>query len=238
MSGLEIVELSEIPVKKRTVVTGFAGAGFIGNTALMYAARTKGYKLAGYLYGDTMPPMMILVEGKPLHSFRIYTDPTDEYMFLVTEPMLQSDSAWAIGQSLMKWLKEKGVKEIVALEGFPFAQKGILGFTTGAKNLLNYGIQPISDGAISGVNASLLNEAMKEGVDWTTIFMPTRLISSVDYQGAVDAIQTLNTMFKLDVDTEQLRRMSEAIARATEMHKQQKKKGGFLNRILPGEADT
>jgi predicted ATP-grasp superfamily ATP-dependent carboligase len=165
LPSIEIVELSEIPVKKRTVVTGFAGAGFIGNTALMYAARSKGFKQVGHLHGNILPAMMILVEGKPSHSFRIYTDASDEYMFLVTESMLQSDAAWTIGHELMKWLKSKGLKEIVSFEGFPFAQKGLYGFTTGNKNLQGYGIKPISEGAVSGVNASLLYEAMKEGVE-------------------------------------------------------------------------
>ena len=239
MSDIEIVELTKIPIKKRTVITGFAGAGFIGNTALMHAARAKGFKQVGHLHGNMMPALMILVEGKPRHSFRIYTDVSDDFMFLVTESMSSAESAWTIGQELMTWLKKKGLKEIVAFEGFPFAQKGIFGFTTGEKNLQSYGIQPIAEGAISGVNASLLDEAMKEGVEWTTIFVPTRVISSIDYQGAVDAIQVLNTMFKMDVDTEELRRMSEAVTRATEAHqRQQQKRGGFLNRILPGETDT
>lgn len=239
MSGIEIVELSEVPVKKRTVVTGFAGAGFIGNTALMYAARSKGFKQVGHLHGNVLPAMMILVEGKPSHSFRIYTDASDDYMFLVTESMLQPEAAWTIGHELMRWLKGKGLKEIVALEGFPFAQSGLFGFTTGDKSLQGYGIKPISEGAISGVNASLLYESMKEGVEWTTVYVPTRVISSIDYQGAVDAVQVLNTMFKLDVDPEQLRRTSEAIAKATETHRQQqRKRGGFLDRLLPGETGT
>lgn len=239
MSDIEIVELSEIPIKKRTVVTGFAGAGFISNTALMYTARAKGFKQVGYLHGNMMPAMMILVEGKPRHSFRIYTHASENLMFLVTESMSSAEPTWAIGQRLMSWLKKKGVKEIVAFEGFPLATKGIYGFTTGDKNLQGYGIQPIPEGAIQGVNASLLNEALKDGVEWTTIFVPTRLISGIDYQGVVDAIQVLNTMFKLDVDIEELRRTSEAITRATASHqKQQQKRGSFLNRILPGEPDA
>ena len=239
MSSIEIVELENIPIKKRTVITGFAGAGFIGNTALMHAARVKGFKQVGHIHGNMMPALMLLVEGKPCHSFRIYTDSSDDFMFLVTDSMFSAEPAWTIGQELMIWLKKKGLKEIVAFESFPFAQQGVFGYTTGDKNLQGYGIQPIADGAISGVNASLLDEAMKEGVEWTTIFVPTRIISNIDYQGAVDAIQALNKLLKLDVDTEVLRRISEAVTRATEAHqRQQQKRGGFLNRILPGETDT
>jgi predicted ATP-grasp superfamily ATP-dependent carboligase len=232
MSSIEIVELTKVPVKNRTVVTGLAGAGFIGNTALMHAVRAKGFKQVGYVHGTAMPPMMILVEGKPSHSFRIYTDPSDEYMFLVTESILQAEAAWEIGHKLIKWLKGKGLKEIIALEGFPFAQKGVFGFTTGVKNLQGYGIQPISDGAMSGVNASLLFKAMEEGIAWTTIFVPARLIGSIDYQGAFEAVQVLNTVFNMEVEAEQLKRMSEAIAKATELQQQRRRGGGFLSRIV------
>jgi predicted ATP-grasp superfamily ATP-dependent carboligase len=186
-----------------------------------------------------MSPLMILAEGRPTHSFRVYTDAPDDHMFLVTESMVQGDHAWAIGRTLMRWLKEKGLKEMVSLEGFPFAQKGVYGFTTGARNLQAVGVQPISDGTVSGINAALLDEAIRGGVEWTTIFVPTRLISGVDYQGAVDAVQALNTMLGLDVDTEQLRRTSEAIARAAEAHrKQQRGRGGLLDRLIPREADA
>lgn len=242
MSSIEIVELSEIAEKKRIAVTGFAGAGSIGNTALMHAVRTKGFKQVAYVHGNAMPPLMILVEGEPKHGFRIYTDVKDELMFLVTEALLATESAWAVGQELMKWLKKKGLKEIIAIEGFPFAHTGrrIFGFTTGSRNLPGYGVHPLTEGAIPGVDASLLDEAVKQGVDWTSIFVPTQIISGRDYQGAADAVQVLNKMLSLDIDTEQLQRMSEAIAKAarTMQQQRQQKKGGLLDRIFPGEFDS
>jgi len=234
LSSVEIVELSEIPVKRRTVVAGFAGAGFIGNTALMYAARSKGYGQVASLRGDAVPPMMILSEGKPTHSFRVYSDASDNHMFLVTESMVQGEGAWAIGRALMAWLKGKGVKEIVSLEGFPFAQSGVYGFTTGPRKLEEAGAQPIPDGAVSGISAALLDEAIRGGVDWTTLFVPTRMIGGVDYQGAVEAVEALNKMLGLAVDTEQLRRTSEAVAKATEAQRKQRQRGGLLGRIIPG----
>jgi predicted ATP-grasp superfamily ATP-dependent carboligase len=240
MSNIEIVEIAEIPVKKRTVVTGFAGAGFVSNTALMYIARSKGFKLVGHLHSNLMPALMILVEGKPRHSFRIYTDASDDIMFLVTESLLSTEPAWTIGQELMAWLKKKGLKEILTFEGFPFSQKDIFGYTTGDKVLQNYGIQPIAEGAVSGVNAVLMDESMKEGVDLTTVFIPTRSINSIDYHGVLDTIQVLNTMFKLDVDTTELSRMAENMDKAAAQQRppQQQRRGGFLGRILPGESDA
>jgi predicted ATP-grasp superfamily ATP-dependent carboligase len=240
MSSIEIVELAEVPERKRVAVTGFAGAGSIGNTALMHMVRSGGYRQVAYVRGDAMPPLMILIRGEPRHGFRVYTDTEDRHLLLVTEAMLSTESAWAVGRELMKWLREKGLEEIIALEGFPFAQSGgrIYGFTTGSRDLEGVGVQTLPEGAIPGVNASLLGEAVRLGVDWTTVFVPTRVIGGVDYRGAADAVQVLNKMLGLDVDTGQLHAMSETMAKAARaMQQRRQKKGGLLGRIFPGEPD-
>lgn len=240
MSSIEIVELAEVPEKKRLAVTGFAGPGSIGNTALMHMVRAEGYKQVAYVHGDVMPPMMILVRGEPRHGFRVYADHEDELLLLVTEAMLSTESAWAVGRELMRWLGEKGVEEIIALEGFPFTQMGgrTFGFTTGGRDLQGVGVQPLSEGAIPGVNASLLEASVKQEVDWTSVFVPTQIIGGVDYRGAADAVQVLNRMLGLDVDAEQLNVMSERMAKAARtMQQRQQKKGGLLGRIFPGEPD-
>ncbi len=239
MPSIEIVELTKIAEKKRIAVTGFAGAGSVGNTALMHAVRAEGFEQVAYVHGDMMPPLMILVEGKPRHGFRVYADGKDRLMFLVTEVLLSTESAWAVGRELMTWLREKGLEEIIALEGFPFAQAGrrVFGFTTGGRDLQGYGVQPLTEGAVPGVNAALLDEAVKQGVDWTTIFIPTQVIGGVDYGGAADAVQVLNKMLNLDIDTERLHVMSETMARAARTVQRQQKKGGLLGRIFPGEHD-
>jgi predicted ATP-grasp superfamily ATP-dependent carboligase len=42
MSSIEIIELFNIPKKKRIVITGYAGAGYIDNTALMHVVKELG----------------------------------------------------------------------------------------------------------------------------------------------------------------------------------------------------
>lgn len=235
MSSIEIVELEKVPKKRRVAVTGFAGAGSVGNAALMHAVRSMGFKQVAYVRGDLMPPLMVLVEGEPRHGFRVYVDGKDRLVFLVTEALFSNESAWAVGRELMAWLTGKGLEEVVAIEGFPFAQtrKLVFGFTTGGRDLQGIGVQPLSEGAVSGVNAALLDEAVKRGVDWTSVYVPTQVIGGVDYLGAADALQVLNRMLGLEVDTERLHAMSETVARAAQ---RRQKKGGLLGRVFPGES--
>lgn len=238
MPDVKIHEISLIEKKKRIVVTGFAGAGFIANTAVMHIANINNYKHVGYAHGNVMPPLMVLLDGEPKHSFRIYTDASDELMFLVTEANIIGRSTWEIGHELMSWLKGKGISEIISLEGFPFANpnNNLFGFTTTLKrNLLEYNIQPITQGAVSGLNAVMLDEVIHSDIPWTTIFVPTRLVSRIDYLGAIAAIQTLKKILRIEVDTEQLEKISAALTTASKNVQRQEKKGGFLDRILSGQ---
>jgi predicted ATP-grasp superfamily ATP-dependent carboligase len=235
MSKLEIIEISKLPKKKLTLITGFAGVGFIGNTVLMHMAHTKGLRQIAYLHGDIIPPLMVFYDGKPRPCFRIYTDASEEFLLMITEALISSEAAWIIGKELMKWLSNTELKEIIAIDGVPLSQMGrnIFGFTTGGRDLPNYGIQNLPSGAISGINAAMLYEAEKKNIAWTSIFIPSQIISGTDYQGAVTAINLLNKMFNLNIDSEQLQRISDITLRA-EAKRRQEKKGGFLNRIFPG----
>ena len=208
-SKVDIVEIS--PVKKNSpiVVTGFTGPGFIGNTALLYIAMQKKFTQRAQVKSHLIPPMFLLIEGKPTPVFRIYGDQKNEILLVVSEALINAENAWPIGIKLMEWLRGKGVKEIISIEGLPFAtpegERPIFGFSSSGRDFSQIGVTPTNEGGISGLNAVLLDEAMKHGVPWTTLLVPTGLSQTIDYGGAADLIEALNRMLKLSVDTSPLR---------------------------------
>jgi len=205
MQNIKIVETEEIAPKKRAAIIGLAGAGFIGNTALMYIVKAKRFTQVAYLHGNSLPPLMVLLDGKPTNSFRIYKDPSDELLFIVSEATISGKSAWEVGESILSWLNEKGISEIYTLEGFPYSQQSenLFGFTTGKKNLSRYNVKTINQGAITGVNAALLKYVDKD-VLWTTLFIPTRVVTGIDYKAVRSLIHVLNGIFDLKVKTDRL----------------------------------
>jgi predicted ATP-grasp superfamily ATP-dependent carboligase len=106
----------------------------------------------------------------------------------------------------MKWIHVKGFNEIITIEGFAFANPGddVFGFSNSFINLREFGVQPINQAVISGVNASLMKNALSDNIPWTTILIPTRVFSGIDYKGAVSAVQILSKMCNLDISTEHL----------------------------------
>jgi len=232
LGSVEIVETAPLRRGRYTVITGFAGAGFIGNTALMYIVRSKGFRQRAYLKSDLIPPMMLLIEGRPIHSFRVYSDDQERLLFLITESLISSESVWEVAQRLMQWLKDKGAREFVAIEGMPFgapsADRRVYGFTLDERNLAEFGVQAISEGAVSGINAVMLEESLGSKISWMSLLVPTNLVSNIDYGGSFVAVETLNRMFKLGVDATPLKQRDEMLRKAIESQRG----GGFLGGLF------
>jgi predicted ATP-grasp superfamily ATP-dependent carboligase len=232
-SRVNIVEISPVNKSSPIVVTGFTGPGFIGNTALLFIARQKGFTQRAQVKSHLIPPMFLLIEGKPTPVFRIYGDQKNEILLVVSEALINAENAWPIGIKLMEWLREKGVKEIISIEGMPFGtpegERPIFGFSSSGRDFSQIGVRPTKEGGISGLNAVLLDEAMKHNVPWTTLLVPTGLSQTIDYGGAADLIDALNRMLKLGVDTSLLRQSEGLMRKAVE-----RARGGEQRGLLGG----
>ena len=214
---VEFVETTPIEGGRYTAVTGFAGPGFIANTSLMYVIRRAGFGLRAYLKTPLLPPMMLIVEGQPLHSFRIYGD--KGLLMIVSEVLPTSENAWRIGGELFRWLMDKGVSEFIAVEGSLRPFREVVGYSTEGRRLQDAGVRMTREGAVTGINACLMEECLRRKIPWTSIFIPTSTVSSIDYGGVAEAVEILNRLFNLKVDTTPLRRMAEAVRRRAERGK-------------------
>lgn len=232
--SVEIVEVSQIKEDKPSVVLGFSGPGFVGNTAGTYISRTKGYEMLAYMKSQLIPPMMLLIDGELSHPIRIYGDGEKGLLFVVSTVMIDPENAWPVGLKLMEWLRDLGSKEFVSIEGMPFTiqaeERPIFGFAIPERNLAPYGVRPINEGGISGVSAVMLEEAMKHGIPWVTVLVPTPITATIDYGGAGSAVEVLNKMYKLGVDPSPLQRSEEMMRQRVERGRREQPRG-FLDSL-------
>jgi uncharacterized protein len=219
MPDVEIIESTPIKKGDYRVVLGFAGAGFIGNTAVMYIARSKGFKLVALVRSSYVPPMTLIIEGNPTSSFRIYVDEAMRLLFVITESMIPAEGCYAISRELMKWLMGKGAKEIYITDGLPFSATSsaikVLGYSNKI-DLSKHGIQSIREGALQGLNSCVMEECLEKGVPFAYLFIPTNKLTSIDYGGSAEAIEVLNKLFMLGVDASPLRGSEDAQRRLSE----------------------
>jgi uncharacterized protein len=207
---LEVKIIETVPLKKGDykAVLGFAGAGFIGSTAVMFISRSKGFKQIACIRSPHIPPMTLIIDGIPTPSFRIYLDDVNGLIFLVTESLVPAESCWPIAKELLKWLNEKGVKEIYSLDGLPFSASSpeikVLGYSNKI-DLSGFGIPLLREGAVTGLDSCLMEECVEKGITYVSLFIPTNKLTSIDYIGSANAIDVLNKLFKLGVDSSPLK---------------------------------
>jgi predicted ATP-grasp superfamily ATP-dependent carboligase len=224
---VEVVETLPLEKGNYTVFLGFAGFGMVGSTAAMYIVRSRGLLERGYVRSRLIAPMMILIDGRPRPPFRIYGG-DEGLLFIVSEAFLTTEGSWPIGFRLMEWLSNKGVKEIISMDGVLSGarERVIMGFSTGDLSRLD--VRPTQEGIISGISACLLDEALKRGIPWTSLFVPTQYMSSVDYGAVADVIEVLNGVFDLKVDVSPLRRRDEEIRKMAERLARETRERGRL----------
>lgn len=240
---VDIVEVSPIKRNRPKVVTGFAGAGFVGNTALMHIVRDRGFKLKAQLRSHLIPAMILLEDGRPTHPLRIYGDDEGELLFAVSAVLLSPENVWPIGFKLMEYFRKLGVSEFIAVEGMPLAvqagKRPIFSFGVPEKDLSQYGVSSIREGGVSGLNAVLFDESMKRGLPWVALLVPTPFASAIDYGGVIPVVEILDKMFGLGVDMGLLERRAEMIRKAAERGRRGERGGGlfgFLRRPTNLEA--
>jgi uncharacterized protein len=156
-----------------------------------------------------LPPAVVFMDGKLRHPFRIYSDKEGKLCAIICEIPLPSDSSYPIAYKLLDWAEEKGVKELVVLEGIPV--KGIpkerkpfcAAEPEKVKECQEKGVKMIKTGIISGIAGSILNECLTRKIIGL-VFLTPAITYIPDPEGAAILIKALNNIYDLKIDIENL----------------------------------
>ena len=226
---VEIVETQPIKKGKPTVIIGFAGPGFIGGTAVMFMARNKNFVQRAHVRSQLISPMILLIDGQLTSDFRIYSHDNGDLLFITNTTLIASENSWPISHKLLEWFLSKGASSFISIEPLPFGagtkERPILCFSTHRKDMDQFGVQTAREGSIAGISACMLEECVRRDIPWTSLFVPTTQVSTIDYGGAAAVIEVLNKMFKLGVDVAPLKQRDEAMRRMMEMRVKGERRG-------------
>ncbi len=108
----------------------------------------------------------------------------------------------------MDWLDGKGVKEYVLLDGLPLPDETlegrVVGYSSSQERLARlgqFGVLPLTGGAVTGMNAAVLEMCQERGKTWTGLLAPTRRIGAPNWRGVAAIVDVLKKMLELNVDT-------------------------------------
>ena len=206
---VNIVETQEISLREPLVILGFAGAGLVGGIAVTHIIDQLKIKEIAHVQSRYISNAVVFIDGKLRQPFRIYSSEEGTLCAVVCEIPLPSDSLYPITQALLDWAEQKGVKELVVLEGVAFKdvpeKREVFCVAEPEKctECEERGVRMLSAGVIGGLAGSMLNATLERKITGVALLVPA-LPHLPDPEGASALVDTLNKLYSLNVGIEDL----------------------------------
>ncbi len=212
-------------VKNPILIEGYPGVGLVGHIAANFLVRELGMEMIGYVESPFIPPMALILEGKPNPPLRFYGK--DNVIVAVADIYVPPTLVNEIARELVNYLKEMNAGKVVSMGGIGigFFKEQMDVWGVGAREELNKeleenGVKLLQYGSIMGMSGKLLWEASREDLDAYVILGET-FGDRPDPRAAANVIEALKKLVPLEVSTEPLLQEARAIEeQLRRMHEQ------------------
>lgn len=204
---VEIREVEKVKLKNAILIEGFPGIGMIGTISASYLAEKLDMKIIGYISSSHFPPIAAIHDFMPVSPARIYASEKYNLLVLFSEFVIPSEVAYALSQKILKYAKEKGVKEVYSLAGIASEQPtdkiyGIGSTKEVVERLKKAGIEVIKEGATQGVSGLLIAECASEKFPAVNLLVQTS--KPMEPKGSAKLLAKLSELIKVPVDVKPL----------------------------------
>jgi uncharacterized protein len=190
MEDIVIYELEKMNLKGAVVIDGFPSVGLVSTIVGNYIINTLNLKQIGVVDSPTFPSLSIVRGSEPLSPVRIYAGRTTTSVEGIEEPqnIVVFISEFVpppalvrpIANAIMDWFEENKCDIIISPEGLGQEQPLLLdegednrelpvfgiGSTQRVRSLIEANnILPLTNGAITGVTATLLTTGKRREID-------------------------------------------------------------------------
>ena len=166
---VKIIEKSKVP-SGATLVFSFPDVGLVGVIAASHLIDELNLSEVAYLDSRLLPPLIVLHEGLPHSSIRIFGN--DNILLAISEAPIPADVLYPIMDALIDWAKSKNVKMMISLSGIPIQDrqdaKELKAFAAASnvealKIAQDKSIEVLTEGYIVGPQAIMLQRAANAG---------------------------------------------------------------------------
>jgi len=196
---------------------GFPDVGLVGVIAASHLIEELGLAEIAYLDSKLMPPLIVLHEGLPHSSIRVFGN--DKIMLAVSETPISTEIIYQVMDMLIEWGRSKKVKLMVSLSGMPIEDrqdaKELKVFAAASspetlKTVQDRGIEALMEGYMVGPQAIMLMRASQIGIPAITL-MSQCFLNYPDPESAAEVLKGLATMTGIKVDIAKLLEKGEEI---------------------------
>ena len=226
-SMLEIKLFKDQNLKGYTLIEGFPGAGLVGPMAASYIIEKLNMQYIGYIDSDLFPPITAVHSGVPMYTARLYADPKNKLVVVLSEFTIPTNAVHALGMELLSFVRKNNIAKIISIGGIPSQQISENAFMIASQQSLikegqKYGIKPIEEGVIAGVSAVLLTGASDFNIPMINILVEVNP-EIMDPKYAEIAISALNKLLGINIDLKELDKEAKLVeAKVREMLKKTK----------------
>jgi len=212
-------------VKNPILIEGYPGVGLVGHIAANFLVRELGMEMIGYVESPFIPPMALILEGKPNPPLRFYGK--DNVIVAVADIYVPPTLVNEIARELVNYLKEMNAGKVVSMGGIGigFFKEQMDVWGVGARDELNKeleenGVKLLQYGSIMGMSGRLLWEASRNNLD-AYVLLGETFGDRPDPRAAANVIEALKKLVPLEVSTEPLLQEARAIEeQLRRMHEQ------------------
>ncbi|MCW4038223.1 MAG: PAC2 family protein [Candidatus Bathyarchaeota archaeon] len=233
----------EVPPKGSILICGLPGIAFIGKLSVDYLIRELGAKLVGEVHSRFFSPYVLIGKDGVVELLRneLYylRDETGRGIFFFTgnAQAASPEGQYSLVDEVLDAVIQLGVRHVYSIAAFvtekPFERPQVYGIATKPSlvdGMTEWGVLPMDQGSISGMNGLILGRARMKKLDGTCLLGETHGYQTPTGQFIVDAkaaravLDVLTAMLGLSVDMKPLEKqaeqMDELTTRMAEVEKQ------------------
>jgi uncharacterized protein len=213
---VKIIEKTKVP-SGATLVFGFPDVGLVGVIAASHLIDELNLSEVAYLDSKLLPPLIVLHEGLPHSSIRIFGK--DNILLAISEAPVPVDVIYPIMDALIDWAKSKNVKMMISLSGIPIQDrqdaKELKAFAAASntetlKLAQDKNIEVLTEGYMVGPQAIMLQRAVNSGTSALALLAQC-FYNYPDPEAAAEVLKELGKITGLNVNVSKLLEKGEEI---------------------------
>lgn len=222
MQGPSVRINAEVPTDNALVVACFPSVGMVSSVVAHFLIDHLQLEFIGGVVDPRLPALTLVQDGVPLPPIRAYAgkpkctiEGCDQVILLMSELVVPEALAHDIVWAMFEWSKEQKIVAGVVIDAF--AKSGMKANLNGAEPVIEYedtegidivgigandksrkmlegmNIPLLQQGVIKGINASILGEARRRGLDLMSIMVEADP-RFPDARAAATLIENLNNL--------------------------------------------
>ena len=217
---VDMIIEQEVSSKSPVILAGFPGIGLVGNiVATQIAAELKMTQI-GTIESRLFPPITVLFDGLTHAPVRIYEDPQNNFIIVLSDILIHPMIAYDIGKAVIGWAQSLNAKLNIPIAGIATMreERTVYAAATGAEqlSLVKDKAETLVTGSISGIAGSIMNESHVNKLPALCLLGETQG-PTPDPRAAARVIDVVSNVLNLNISTKKL--VEEADQIETELHK-------------------